>query len=203
MTGEQRVFVVDDDAGVRDSLRLLLISAGFKVTCYPAAAAFLGDPEPKLGCLVADIRMPDMTGLDLQDELIRRGDTLPVIIVTGHGDVPLAVRALKGGAVDFLEKPFDGEQLLASIKRALEIGSRDRTRRASRQEAQHLLDLLTPRERAILDKLVTGRSNKVAAYELGISPRTVEIHRARIMDKLKATNLSDLVRIALAADEGE
>jgi two-component system response regulator FixJ len=203
MTGEQRVFVVDDDAGVRDSLRVLLLSAGFKVTCYPAATAFLSDPEPKLGCLVADIRMPDMTGLDLQDELVRRGDTLPVIIVTGHGDVPLAVRALKSGAVDFLEKPFDDEQLLSSIKRALEIGSRDRTRRAGREEAQQLLELLTPRERSILDKLVTGRSNKVAAYELGISPRTVEIHRARIMDKLKATNLSDLVRIALAADEGD
>jgi two-component system response regulator FixJ len=201
MTGEQQVFVVDDDAGVRDSLRLLLISAGFKVTCYSAATLFLADSTPKLGCLVADIRMPDMTGLELQDELSRRGETLPVIIITGHGDVPLAVRALKSGAVDFIEKPFDDEQLLAGIRRALEIGSRDRIRLAERRGAQEMLELLTPRERAILDKLVTGRSNKVAAYELGISPRTVEIHRARIMDKLKAANLSDLVRIALAAEQ--
>jgi two-component system response regulator FixJ len=124
---------------------------------------------------------------------------LPVIIITGHGDVPLAVQAMKAGAVDFIEKPFEDESIVASVSHALELGSRARNRTAEAKAAKNLLSLLTPRERSVLDKLVKGRSNKVAAHELGISPRTIEIHRAHIMDKMKAMNLSDLVRTALAA----
>ncbi len=141
-----------------------------------------------------------MSGLELQEEVTRRNIDLPVIIITGHGDVPLAVQAMKAGAIDFLEKPFDDELMLASVKRAMEIGSRARGRTAETQAAKELLSALTPRERGVLDKLVQGRSNKIVAYELGISPRTVEIHRAHIMSKMDASSLSDLVRLVLAAD---
>jgi two-component system response regulator FixJ len=202
MTHEQHVFVVDDDPDVRDSIRLLLEAAGLEVRGYDSAKAFLKDEAPKHGCLMADIRMPDMSGLELQEEIVRRDIGLPVIIITGHGDVPLAVRAMKAGAIDFIEKPFDDKRVLSSIARAMEIGSRTHSRSAEVKVARKLLGELTPREREVLDKLVKGRSNKVAAYELGISPRTIEIHRARIMEKLKAVNLSDLVRTVISANEG-
>jgi len=143
--------------------------------------------------------MPEMDGLELQEELARRGIIIPVIIMTGHGDVPLAVRAMKAGALDFLEKPFEEEAMLGSVRRALDLGRQKHDQMAEARAAQDLLALLTPRERHVLDQLVAGRSNKVAAYELGISPRTIEIHRARIMDKMNARSLSDLVRTALAA----
>lgn len=199
---DEHVFVVDDDADIRDSMRLLLEVAGFKVRNFTSAKQFLADDSVKHGCLIADIRMPDMSGLELQEEVARRHLDLPVIIMTGHGDVPLAVRAMKAGAIDFLEKPFDDEKMLASVRRALEIGSRSRSRKAEAQAAKNLLASLTPRERGVLDKLVQGRSNKVVAYELGISPRTVEIHRAHIMGKMDASSLSDLVRVVLAAEQG-
>ena len=198
---EEYVFVVDDDADIRNSMRLLLEVVGFKVRNYTSARQFLDDDSPKQGCLVADIRMPDMSGLELQEEVAKRHLDLPVIIMTGHGDVPLAVRAMKAGAVDFLEKPFDDEKMLSSVRRALEIGSRARGRNAEAIAAKNLLASLTPRERGVLDKLVQGRSNKVVAYELGISPRTVEIHRAHIMGKMEASSLSDLVRVVLAAEQ--
>ena len=198
---DEYVFVVDDDADIRDSMRLLLEVSGFKVRNYTSARQFLDEDSPKNGCLVADIRMPDMSGLELQEEVARRRLDLPVIIMTGHGDVPLAVRAMKAGAVDFLEKPFDGEKMLSSVRRALEISSRVRSRNAEHVAAKNLLASLTPRERGVLDKLVQGRSNKVVAYELGISPRTVEIHRAHIMGKMEASSLSDLVRLVLAAEQ--
>jgi two-component system, LuxR family, response regulator FixJ len=198
---DEYVFVVDDDADIRDSMRLLLEVAGFKVRSYTSARQFLDDGVPRHGCLVADIRMPDMSGLELQEEVARRHLDLPVIIMTGHGDVPLAVRAMKAGAVDFLEKPFDDEKMLSSVRRALEIGSRARSRNAEGIAAKNLLASLTPRERGVLDKLVQGRSNKVVAFELGISPRTVEIHRAHIMGKMEASSLSDLVRMVLAAEQ--
>jgi two-component system, LuxR family, response regulator FixJ len=198
---DEYVFVVDDDADVRDSMRLLLEVAGFKVRNFTSARQFLDDISPKHGCLVADIRMPDMSGLELQEEVARRHLDLPVIIMTGHGDVPLAVRAMKAGAIDFLEKPFDEEKMLTSVRRALEIGSKTRSRQAEARTAKNLLASLTPRERGVLDKLVLGRSNKVVAYELGISPRTVEIHRAHIMGKMDASSLSDLVRMVLAAEQ--
>jgi two-component system response regulator FixJ len=143
--------------------------------------------------------MPEMDGLTLQEEVVKQKRGLPVVIITGHGDVPLAVRAMKAGAVDFIEKPFDDEMLLSSISRALEIGNKTRSEAAEASAAERLLALLTPRERTVLDQLVVGRSNKVAAHELGISPRTIEIHRAHIMDKMNARSLSDLVRISLAA----
>lgn len=199
MTGKSLIYVVDDDVDVRDSLRILLESAGYGVKDFGAAKEFLAEGAFTGTCLVADIRMPEMDGLELQEELVRRKLSLPVIIITGHGDVPLAVRAMKAGAIDFIEKPFDDENLLSSIRRAIEIGQQVRTREAEAAAAERLLTLLTPRERDVLDQLVIGRSNKVAAYELGISPRTVEIHRAHIMDKMNARSLSDLVRISLAA----
>jgi two-component system response regulator FixJ len=196
---EQTVFVVDDDREIRDSIHLLLASAGLKVRSFASAQQFLADTPPG-GCLIADVRMPDMSGLELQEELNRRDIELPVIIITGHGDVPLAVRAMKAGAIDFLEKPFDDEQMLDSIHRALEVGKNSRRRSAKAQAARETLDRLTPRERSVLDKLVGARSNKVAAHELGISPRTVEIHRAHIMEKTRASNLSDLVRLVMTAE---
>jgi two-component system, LuxR family, response regulator FixJ len=200
MTNKAIVVVVDDDPAVRDSMRALLESAGYVVKDYASAKAFLKEPLPAGGCLVTDIRMPDMDGLELQEEITRRGMDIPVVIMTGHGDVPLAVRAMKAGALDFVEKPFDDEGMLASVQRALLIGHQERARQAEAKAAQELVALLTPRELNVLEKLVAGRSNKVAAYELGISPRTIEIHRANIMDKMHARSLSEVVRIALAAD---
>ena len=197
---DEYVFVVDDDADIRDSMKLLLEVAGFKVRSFTSARHFLADREPKLGCLIADVRMPDMSGLELQVEVSRRHIGLPVIIITGHGDVPLAVQAMKAGAIDFLEKPFDDDLMLASVKRAMEIGSQARSRSADAKLAKDLLSALTPRERSVLDRLVQGRPNKIVAHELGISPRTVEIHRAHIMTKMEASSLSDLVRLVLAAE---
>lgn len=200
MTDETLISVVDDDGAVRDSIRLLLESANFAVKSHASAREFLAEKNSG-ACVIADIRMPEMDGLELQQEIARSGSGLPVIIITGHGDVPLAVRAMKAGAVDFIEKPFDDELLLASVRRAVELGRKTRGAAAEAAAAERLLALLTPRERTVLDQLVIGRSNKVAAYELGISPRTVEIHRAHIMDKMNARSLSDLVRVALAASK--
>jgi len=197
---DDQVFVVDDDADIRDSMQMLLEVAGFTVRSFTSAKHFLADNHPKHGCLIADIRMPDMSGLELQEEVVRRHIDLPVIIITGHGDVPLAVQAMKAGAIDFLEKPFSEDMILASVRRAMDLGSRARGRAAETKAAKDLLSALTPRERGVLDKLVQGRSNKVVAYELGISPRTVEIHRAHIMNKMEASSLSDLVRLVLAAE---
>jgi two-component system response regulator FixJ len=199
MSDDRKIYVVDDDADVRDSMRMLLESAGFAVQGYVSATQFLADQIMKGGCLIADIRMPGMSGLELQEEIVKRGIEIPVVIMTGHGDVPLAVRAMKAGAIDFIEKPFDDELMLGSVQRALKVGQQSRGKSADSRAARDKLALLTPREREVLDCLVKGQSNKVAAYELGISPRTVEIHRARIIDKMKARSLSDLVRVALAA----
>ena len=195
----QHVFIVDDDPGFRESMRALLSAAFFNVRCFASAKQFLGDEDAKHGCLIADIRMPDMNGLELQEEVIRRNMELTVIIVTGDGDVPLAVRAMNAGAIDFLEKPFANDVLLASVRRALLTGSQACSRNTQSKAANDLLALLTLRERDVLGKLVTGCSNKVTAYDLGISPRTVEHHRAQIMDKMDVSSLSGLVRVVLAA----
>jgi len=197
---DQPVYIVDDDAAVRDSLRMLLESAGYAVHGYDAAPSFLTGADMDRGCLIADIRMPGMGGLELQEELVRRNVSLPVIVITGHGDVPLAVRAMTAGAVDFIEKPFETQRMLDSVARALQIGNQKRNRAGETQSALGLLALLTPREREVFDQLVKGHPNKIVAHELGISSRTVEIHRASIMDKLQARNLSDMVRTALAAE---
>jgi len=194
------ILIVDDDADVRDSLRALLESAGFQVRDFDSAKGVLADTSLDQGaCLIADIRMPDMDGLALQEELVNRRIGLPVIIVTGHGDVPLAVRAMKAGAVDFIEKPFDDELLLQSINRALAHGKDNRDQASLAHTAAARIALLTERERQVLEGLVAGHANKVIAYELDISPRTVEIHRAHVMDKMQAKSLSDVVRLALAA----
>ena len=197
---DQPVCIVDDDAAVRDSLRMLLESAGHEIRSYNSARSFLSDADMDAGCLVVDILMPGMSGLELQEELVRRNIMLPVIVITGHGEVPLAVRAMAAGAVDFVEKPFDDQRMLDSVSRALQIGHQKRDRAGAAQAARDLLALLTPRERDVFDHLVKGSPNKIVAHELGISPRTVEIHRAKVMSKLQARSRSDIVRIALAAD---
>jgi two-component system response regulator FixJ len=194
------ILIVDDDADVRDSVRALLESAGFDVRDFDSAKAVLADRSLSQGaCLIADVRMPDMDGLALQEELADRRIGLPVIIITGHGDVPLAVRAMRAGAVDFLEKPFDDELLLESIKRAIVLRKESQGQASLAQTAAARIALLTERERQVLECLVAGKANKVIAYELDISPRTVEIHRAHVMEKMQARSLSDVVRLALAA----
>lgn len=197
------ILIVDDDADVRDSLRALLESSGFSVVDHDSAAAVLADQVISNAlCLIADIRMPGMDGLQLQEELNRRKVPVPVVVVTGHGDVPLAVRAMKAGAIDFLEKPFDEELLLAAVRRAKTAAEQSRSEAQAGEQAARLIEELTPRERDVLKHLLAGRPNKVIAYELSISPRTVEIHRAHVMDKMQAKSLSDLIRAALAAGFG-
>lgn len=194
------VFVVDDDADVRDSLCALLESEGYDAKEFASARLFLDHYQPsEASCVIADIRMPDMDGLELQEEILRRGWGLPVIIITGHGDVPLAVRAMKAGAVDFIEKPFDDETLRAGIERGLEQSRRTLGESAFVQEVENRLAQLTAREREVLEHLVAGRANKVIAHRMDISPRTVEVHRGRVMEKMEARSLSDLVRMALTA----
>ncbi len=195
---EETVFVVDDDADVRDSLASLLSSANFRVETFDSARAFLSsDALSRQGCLVADVRMPDMDGLELQEELGRRKSKLPVIIITGHGDVPLAVRAMKAGAVDFLEKPFEEERLLTSIRRAYAAGSAAQSQAKAVEAVSARIAQLTGREREVLSLVVAGRANKEIARALNISPRTVEIHRAHVMEKMEADSLAELVRLTM------
>ncbi|MBV8800644.1 MAG: response regulator [Alphaproteobacteria bacterium] len=200
MTVEPRVFVVDDDPAMRDSLKVLLETSGYTVPVYESAIAFFGSGAPaQHGCVLADVRMPEMDGLELQQRLKERGSTLPVILMTGHADVPLAVRAMKEGAIDFLEKPFKDAVLVESVRRALEQAERAGHSEASAKLVRERLADLTDRERQVLELLVAGRPNKIIAYELSISPRTVEIHRARVMDKMGARSLAELVRMTLSA----
>ena len=199
---EPTVFVVDDDDAVRDSLTILLESTGHRAEGYGSARALLDAIGPEAqGCIIADVRMPGMDGLELQKALTKRGIGLPVIIMTGHGDVPIAVRAMKAGAVDFVEKPFAEEAMLSAVASALERGQqKPRTSVAALDTAAlERLSQLTPRERDVLEALVAGHPNKVIAHLLQISPRTVEIHRARIMEKMEARSLSHLVRLSLSA----
>ena len=200
MSAETTVFIVDDDEAVRESLQALVETEGYAVRSFDSARGFLdGFASPDIGCLVVDVRMPDMGGLELQAELVARGTGLPVIVVTGHGDVPLAVQAMKAGAVDFIEKPYNDQQLLDTIARALDMARNRQSQSSFAQEARERVASLTPREAQVLEHLVAGRANKVIAYELGISPRTIEIHRAHVMEKMQARSLSDLVRMALEA----
>jgi two-component system response regulator FixJ len=197
---ERLVYVVDDDDAVRESLSTLLEAKSYTVRTFALARDFLAAaPTLRSGVLIADIRMPEMDGLELQERLNERAFNFPLIMVTGHGDVPLAVRAMKAGAVDFIEKPFATEAILASIDTALarlaETGKADP---ASAVAAERLA-LLSPREREVLQGLLSGLPNKTIAYDLAISPRTVEIHRARLMDKMGARSLSELIRMSLAA----
>lgn len=197
---DQTIFVVDDDEAVRDSLGALLESAGFEVETFSSGADFLDRLDPKRGgCIVLDVRMPGLSGLEIQEKLTEKRITLPVIIITGHGDVPIAVQAIKAGAIDFIEKPFGDDVILESVGRALERGRRDKRDASSAAEIEARMARLTPRERDVLEQLVIGNPNKIIAYELGISPRTVEIHRARVIEKMEARSLSHLVRLALTA----
>jgi len=196
------VFVVDDDAAVRESLATLLKVAGFEISAFDSAVQFLSSAQPKQGdCLIADIRMPDMDGLTLQLELIRRGSRMPVVIMTGHADVPLAVQAMKAGAVDFLEKPFARETLLAAVRSALERAQQAPVSNPSRQEILDRVARLTEREREVYERVVAGKLSKQIAFELGASPRTIEIHRGRVMQKMEARTVQDLVRMAIAVNE--
>ena len=200
MTDNRHVYIVDDDDAVRDSLSVLLQASGYRVRSFGLAREFL-DAAPNLpfGCLIVDIRMPEMDGLELQRQLAARSLNFPLIVITGHGDVPLAVRAMRGGAIDFIEKPFATGAILAGIEmaraRLTTTGADDPTAAA----AAARLGWLSPREREVLEGLLAGLPNKSIACELGISPRTVEIHRARVMDKMAAKSLSALIRLSLAA----
>jgi two-component system response regulator FixJ len=199
MTQEKTVFVVDDEPEIRESLVMLLETAGYKAKAYESAVAFLASNAPEsVGCLIVDVRMPDMDGLELQQELLSRHSLLPVVIMTGHGDIPIAVQAMKAGAVDFLEKPFDDDVLLEGVRRALDRATSAVDHANAAKDAAQRLALLTDRERQVLDLIVAGKANKVIAYELSISPRTVEIHRSRVMEKMGAGNLADLVRTVLS-----
>jgi two-component system response regulator FixJ len=200
MDNKPTILIIDDDDAVRDSLAILLEMAGFEVLTYASGLDVLEAALPSRGCILLDVRMPEIDGLELQRRLVERGTKLPIIIMTGHGDVPIAVRAMKAGAADFVEKPFSDEAILASIRQSIERGGGgERTLKGPAAEIATRLSLLTPREREVLDKLVAGRPNKVVAYELGISARTVEIHRARVMEKMQANSLSHLVRMAITA----
>jgi two-component system, LuxR family, response regulator FixJ len=195
------VHVVDDDEAVRDSLNMLLESAGLSVRTYDSATAFLiALPNLTAGCVLTDVRMPGLDGLELQRRLRELGVRLPVIFMTGHGDVPIAVEALKAGAADFLEKPFDDTQVLAAISSALAVSQRTHDEEAAVAQIAARIASLTPREREVLDRLVAGQPNKTIAYDLGSSPRTVEVHRARVMEKMGVRSLPELVRMTIAAE---
>jgi two-component system response regulator FixJ len=198
MSAKDLVQIIDDDDALRDSLTFLLSSAGIEAKSYESAGAYLNDPQRgAAGCIITDVRMPGMSGIDLLRKLKSDGVSLPVIVMTGHGDVPLAVEAMKLGAFDFIEKPFDDDALLASVRGALGVQEKQTREGSQRQEIENRLTQLSTRERQVLDGLVAGQANKVIAYELGISPRTVEIYRANVMTKMQANSLSDLVRMAL------
>jgi len=199
---EQTVYIVEDDEAVRDSLSLLLQSEGMPVSAYDRAARFLEDWRPDMaGCVVLDIRMPEMDGMELQEALVERGSDLPIIFVTGHGDVPLAVEAMRQGAVDFIEKPYHEDQLLEKIRTALSENAEQRQVREEKQVILDRLSELTPREREIMDRMIAGQANKVIAIELSISQRTVEIHRSRVMHKMGTHSLAHLVRMVLSVQD--
>jgi FixJ family two-component response regulator len=194
------VFVVDDDPAIRFAMQALMESVDLQNEIFDSADAFLeslGERRP--GCLVLDIRMPGLGGLELQDELIDRGNTLPIIFITGHGDVPMAVEAMQKGAVDFIQKPFRDQDLLDRIATALKTDEERRAEHQQHAEVAERVARLTNREREVFDLVVTGKPNKVIAYELGVSQRTVEIHRARVMEKMQARSLADLVKMHLSS----
>jgi len=194
----ESVFVVDDDTAVRQGLRFMLRAAGYSVEAFPSARSFLEDYDPRRGgCLLLDVQMPQMTGLELQQRLNVRGWRIPVIFITGHGTVPLAISAMKAGAFDFIEKPLREDTLLESIERALHWNDRAYEERLERATLQTRAVSLTPREREVFELVAAGEPNKAIAHHLGISFRTVELHRAHIIEKLQARSLSDLIRMAM------
>ncbi len=199
MTPEPVVFVVDDDQAIRSSLKWLIESVGLKVEVYASADAFMNSYYPgRAGCLLLDVRMPGMSGLELQEHFARNHIHIPIIIITGHGDVPMAVRAMKAGAIDFIEKPFNDELLLESIRGALAVDERQRQLQSQRASVASRLAQLTPREHEVMEMVTEGRSNKEIAGTLGVSAKTVEAHRARVMEKMEAGSLAELVRMVMA-----
>lgn len=200
--GMPTIHVVDDDEAMRDSMTWLLEGEGYQVACYDSAAAFLAARSDDMqGCLVLDVRMPNMSGLELQERLDALGSPLPIIFVTGHGDVPMAVSALQRGACDFIEKPFNNEDILSRIRRALDLECQRRTRRQRDTALSHRAGQLTPREREVMRLVVAGKLNKQIADELNISMKTVEAHRARVMEKMDVRTLAELVKASMALDE--
>lgn len=198
------VFVVDDDEAVRQSAEMLVRSVGLAVEAYPTAQAFLQAYDPsRPGCLLLDLRMPGMSGLELQRTLKERDVTLPVIIMTGHGDVPVAVQAFKDGAVDFIEKPYSKQMLLERIRDAVARDARSRLERSARAKIETRLNRLTPRETSVMERVVAGLSNKEIARDLGVSSKTVEVHRAHVMQKMEADSLADLVKQVMTVRGGE
>src|ERR1700724_1905735 len=192
------VYVIDDDDGMRRALSLLLSTVGYKALVFASPSDFLAHFDPDThGCLVLDIRMPGMSGLELQQHLNRMGSMLPVIFITGHGDVPMAVQAMKEGAFEFIQKPFRDQDLLDRINHALKQDAENRSTVARRADIQHRLESLTPRERQVMDFVVDGAANKVIAIDLALSERTVEIHRAKVMEKMGARSVAHLVKLHL------
>ena len=193
------VYVVDDDEAVRDSLQWLLEGKDYRVRCFESAEAFLSRYDPReVACLIADIRMGGMSGMELQERLLERSSPLPVVFITGHGDVPMAVESMKKGALDFIQKPFNQEQLIALVDRMLDHAQESFSVQQQAANREALLSKLTTREAQVLERIVAGRLNKQIADDLGISIKTVEAHRANIMEKLAANTVADLLKIALA-----
>ena len=195
---EPTIFIVDDEPDIRDALQLLLKSVGLEVETYGAAQEFLDTYDPaRPGCVILDVRMPGMCGPELQEKLRANQINIPIIIITGHGDVPTAVRTMKAGAIDVIEKPFNDQTLLDRVQQALQQDQQQRQEQGERERIAARLALLTPRETEVMTGIVKGKLNKVIAADLGLSTRTVEIHRARIMDKMKTRSLSSLVQMVL------
>ncbi|MDT7527761.1 response regulator FixJ [Sphingopyxis sp. SE2] len=200
MPSDSIVYVIDDDEGARHSLEFLLDCAGIRVRSFPSADAFLKSSPPLSdACVVTDVRMPGTGGIELVEELKRRGASIPVIVITGHADVPLAIQAMKSGAADFIEKPFDDEVMLAAIRSALSQQEEGEQADAARQEVLERMASLSRREREVMDGLVAGLANKAIAFDLEISPRTVEVYRANVMMKMQVKTLSELVRVVTVA----
>jgi len=206
MESQSTVFIVDDDPAMRESLRWLIESVGLAVETYGAARDFLDTYDPaRAGCLLLDVRMPGLSGLDLQAELSVRRISIPTIIITGYAEVPMAVRAMKAGAIDFIEKPFSDQHLLDRIRQAIEIDREDRRVSAERKEMTDRYERLTQRERQVMEMVVSGRPNKTVAQEFGLSEKTVEVHRSKVMEKMRAQSLADLIRmdLILKGDKGK
>ena len=206
MSFEPTVFVVDDDSEVRDTLQWLVESVGLNIETFASAQEFLNAYDPKRpGCLVTDVRMPGMSGIELQAKLMAEEVTLPIIIVSGYADVPTAVRSMKGGAIDFVEKPFNEQMMLERIQLSILEDARLRQKRAQGERAQARLQSLTPREHQVMDLVILGKSNKEIARELDISPKTVEVHRSHVMAKMEAHSLAELVVTAerIASTKGK
>jgi two-component system response regulator FixJ len=201
MRADAFVHIVDDDEAARESLGFLLQTADLAVKTYESAIHFLAQlPEPGAGCIVTDVRMPEMTGLELVRQLNIRNFHMPVIVITGHGDVPLAIEAMREGVIDFIEKPFEDELILNALRAALDSGREQLEQTARRDVVTRRIESLSMRERQVLNGLMGGQANKIVALELGISPRTVEVYRANLMTKMRAASLSELVRMALLAE---